>query len=85
MRRRRIAALVLAAGLAVAPAPGQGSAEAPPIVRELDAVRDLLVALNIESALAAVNDILERPEACAPIVEAYRTRAVTGTASGASI
>lgn len=61
MRRRRTAALVLAAGLAVAPASGQGSAEAPSIVRELDAVRDLLVALNIERALAAVNDILERP------------------------
>jgi hypothetical protein len=62
IRRFAIRALVLTV-LAVAPSTAQTPApqDAPAIGRELDAIRDQLVTLDIESALAALRAILERP------------------------
>ena len=63
MTRRLTIGLFVLLALSVAPAadspPSPG--EATPVGQELDAIRDQLVALDIERALAAVNAILERP------------------------
>ncbi len=64
MKRRLAAAFVLLAVLSVSaaePTPAPASA-APDVRRELDAVRDQLVALDIEKALAALETILARSD-----------------------
>ena len=79
---RFVAGALMAASLAVAPAVGQAPSDTASIARELDGIRDQLVALNIESALTAVNAILERPGlADAQRVEALDLRAQAHAAS----
>jgi hypothetical protein len=55
-----LVALSLSAVIAADPPPSPGEATA--VDRELHAIRDQLVALDIENALHALNAILERPE-----------------------
>ena len=82
MSLRLVAGLLIAAALAAAPAVGQAPYDTASIARELDGIRDQLVALNIESALAALNAILERPGlADAQRVDALDLRAQAHAAS----